>query len=143
MFMNKRKWTNSVLALSMVSGMLLAGCSGGETSSTPKESGGNSNDPVKITFWDENASPERTPLWEEVIKQFEDANPSIDVEYVGIPNKSAKSKYDAAIAANDIPDVGSVQTTWLPEFAIRDALLPLDEYFESSELKEKNELKRD
>lgn len=138
MLVNKKKWTISLLTLSIASGLLLAGCSGGdETSSTPKNSGGSPDDPVKITFWDENASPERTPLWEEVIKQFEEANPTIDVEYVGIPNKSAKSKYDAAIAANDTPDVGSVQTTWLPEFAIREALLPIDEYFEGSELKDK------
>lgn len=39
--MFKKKWTNSVLALSIASGMLLAGCSGGdEKASTPKDSGG-------------------------------------------------------------------------------------------------------
>lgn len=33
-----------------------------------------------------------------------------------------------------MPDVGSVQTSWLPEFSIRDALLPLDDYWADSEL---------
>jgi multiple sugar transport system substrate-binding protein len=72
-----------------------------------------------------------------VIKRFEAKNPNINVEYVGIPNSLAKSKYDAAIAANDMPDVGSVQTTWLPEFSLRGALLPLDSYFNKSDLKGK------
>ncbi|WP_225230027.1 ABC transporter substrate-binding protein [Ureibacillus galli] len=138
MFMKRGKYKSSILAFSIVSGLLLAGCNGDdEKPSASTDSNSNSDEPVTITFWDENASPERTPLWEEIIKQFEDANPNIDVEYVVIPNKSAKSKYDAAIAANDTPDVGSVQTTWLPEFSIREALMPLDEYFDGSELKDK------
>jgi len=125
-----KKVTKSLLALTLAASALLAGCSGDD-----EASGKSGNEQVKITFWDENAGPERTPIWEDLIERFEKENPNIDVEYVGIPNKSAKSKYDAAIAANDMPDVGSVQTSWLPEFSIRDALLPLDSYFEKSELK--------
>lgn len=89
---------------------------------------------VKLTFWDENAGPQRTPLWEDLIAKFEAENPDIEVEYVGLPKDEAKSKIDAAIAANDAPDVASLQSTWLPEFSIRGALLPLDEYYEKSEL---------
>jgi multiple sugar transport system substrate-binding protein len=132
----KKKLTTSVLTLTMATGMLLTGCGGDTASSTSKKSG-SKDEVVKIQFWDENAGPGRTPYWEEVIKRFEAKNPKIDVEYVGIPNSSAKSKYDAAIAAEDMPDVGSVQTTWLPEFSIRKALLPLDSYFKKSEISEK------
>ncbi|MEF7563922.1 MULTISPECIES: sugar ABC transporter substrate-binding protein [Bacillus] len=133
--MLKQKWGTSALALSMAAGLVLTGCSGGdEASSEGKDSGSKSDGPVTLQFWDENAGPARTPYWEEVIKRFEEKNPDIDVEYVGIPNKSAKSKYDAAIAADDTPDIGSVQTTWLPEFSIREALAPLDSYFESSDI---------
>jgi multiple sugar transport system substrate-binding protein len=135
--MFKRKWSTSALAMTMAASLALAGCGGGNekaSSDTKEKTPAKTDEPVTITFWDENAGPERTPLWEEVIKQFEEKNPNIDVEYVGIPNKSAKSKYDAAIAADDLPDVGSVQTTWLPEFSIREALLPLDEYFEGSDI---------
>ena len=34
--------------------------------------------------------------------------------------------------------LASVQTSWLPEFAIREALLPLDDYLAESELEEVN-----
>ncbi|MEH7272440.1 ABC transporter substrate-binding protein [Neobacillus vireti] len=137
--MMKKKMTTSVLALTMAASMLLAGCGGEEqaTTKTTKKDTTKSDEPVTLQFWDENAGPARTPVWEEVIKRFEEKNPNIDVEYVGIPNSSAKSKYDAAIAADDMPDIGSVQTTWLPEFSIREALLPLDSYFEKSDISKK------
>ncbi|NYE05695.1 multiple sugar transport system substrate-binding protein [Bacillus niacini] len=137
--MMKKKMTTSVLALTMATGMLLAGCGGEEKAATKdtKKAATKSDEPVTLQFWDENAGPARTPVWEEVIKRFEEKNPNIDVEYVGIPNASAKSKYDAAIAAEDTPDIGSVQTTWLPEFSIREALLPLDSYFKKSDISKK------
>ena len=135
--MFKKKMKSSVLMGALAAGLLLAGCTEDQpSSSSSNETDTKANEQAKITFWDENAGPQRTPIWEELIKRFEDENPDIDVEYVGLPKDSAKSKLDTAIAANDMPDVGSVQTSWLPEFSIRDALLPLDEYFEKSEIKE-------
>ncbi|MDQ1004278.1 multiple sugar transport system substrate-binding protein [Neobacillus niacini] len=137
--MMKKKLSTSVLALTMATGMLLAGCGGEEKAATKntEKAATKSDEPVTLQFWDENAGPARTPVWEEVIKRFEEKNPNIDVEYVGIPNSSAKSKYDAAIAADDTPDIGSMQTTWLPEFSIREALLPLDSYYKKSEISKK------
>ena len=128
--MFKKMFKKSLVVGSIATALLLAACgddSGGE-------SGSNNGDGVKITFWDENAGPQRTPIWEELISRFEAQNPDIDVEYVGLPKDSAKSKMDAAIAANDTPDLASVQTSWLPEYAIREALLPLDKYMEKSSL---------
>ncbi|KQL41785.1 ABC transporter substrate-binding protein [Bacillus sp. FJAT-25509] len=135
--MHKKLW-KTVATTSIAASLLLAGCS----SSTNNEASvkGKKTDPnekIKLTFWDENAGPQRTPIWEELIKRFEEKNPNIDVEYVGLPKDSAKAKYDASIAAEDTPDVGSVQTSWLPEFALRDALLPLDPYFNKWEDKDK------
>jgi multiple sugar transport system substrate-binding protein len=118
------------LLLMLVAGGILAGCGSDD------KDGKTADGKTKITFWDENAGPQRTPIWEKLIADFEDANPDIDVEYVGLPKDSSKSKLDTAIAADDMPDVGSVQTSWLPEFSIREALLPLDDYLADSELNE-------
>ncbi|MBM7603129.1 multiple sugar transport system substrate-binding protein [Metabacillus crassostreae] len=125
----------SALAVSLV----LSGCSSKETTEV-KDSGGksdSSDQKVTLTFWDENAGPQRTPIWEELISRFEAKNPNIDVEYVGLPKDSAKQKLDAAIAADDMPDVASLQTSWLPEFSLREALLPLDDYFSQWNEKDK------
>src|SRR5699024_4873405 len=73
-------------------------------------------------------------IWEGIIENFEAENENIKVEYFGLPKDDAKSKIDAAIAAKDVPDVASIQTSWLPEYSIREAFLPLDDYFAESEL---------
>ncbi|OCA89410.1 ABC transporter substrate-binding protein [Bacillus sp. FJAT-27986] len=95
------------------------------------------DDKVEITFWDDSEDPDRIALWEELIKRFEVENPTIEVEYIALHKDSAKSKFDSAIASDDTPDVASVYTSWLPEFKDRDALLPLDSYFENWSKKEK------
>ncbi|MER1989780.1 MAG: sugar ABC transporter substrate-binding protein [Solibacillus isronensis] len=131
--MFKSKFRKSIAVSTIATALLLAAC-GDDESAGKKEVSAENGKPVKITFWDENAGPQRTPIWEELISRFEEENPMIDVEYVGLPKDSAKSKMDAAIAADDTPDLASVQTSWLPEFSIREALLPLDDYFADSEL---------
>lgn len=127
-----------LLTLSLASVLVLSACGNSgatsETESTATSSGQAPGEKVTISFWDENAGPQRTPIWEELIERFEAENEDIDVEYFGLPKNDAKSKFDAAIAADDAPDVASLQTSWLPEYAIREALMPLDDLFADSEL---------
>jgi multiple sugar transport system substrate-binding protein len=112
-------------------GLALAGCSdaGGGSGTT----GGNAT----ITFWDNNGGPGRTPIYEELIKRFEAKNPTIKVEYVGVPSASVQQKYDTAIAGGSVPDVGGVTTSYLANLVGQDALEPLDDRVESSALKGK------
>ncbi len=133
--MLRRHFLTKPIFIVMVIGLLITGCKG-EKSKT-EDLAVHSETKVKIIFWDDNAGPQRTPIWNKLIQTFEKRNPSIDVEYVGLPKDYAKSKFDAAIAAEDMPDVGSVYTSWLPEFSHRGALLPLDPYFEKWSEKEK------
>lgn len=144
MFTRKTK----ALGITLASAVLLAACGGGNTGGTASSGSENTNtdtavssgkDPVSsekvtLSFWDENAGPERTPIWEELISRFESENENIKVEYFGLPKNDAKSKIDAAIAAKDTPDVASIQTSWLPEYSIREALYPLDDLFADSDL---------
>lgn len=126
------------LGITLASAILLAACGNSAADSSSDSSagntGGDSSEVVTISFWDENAGPERTPIWENIIERFEEENENIKVEYFGLPKDDAKSKIDAAIAAEDVPDVASIQTSWLPEYSIREAFLPLDDYFADSEL---------
>lgn len=92
---------------------------------------------TKITFWDENAGPNRTPYYEELIKGFEGKNPDIQVEYVGLPWSNAKQKYDVAIAANEVPDCGGMPLIFVSSFIMKNALLDLDKYFDHWDQKNK------
>ncbi|OQP14857.1 ABC transporter substrate-binding protein [Geobacillus zalihae] len=136
--MYKKVWS-VVCVISLLTLLILSGCNNNEK--TASNDGANkstsSKEKIVLTFWDENAGPQRTPIWQELIKRFEEANPDIKVEYVGLPKDTAKQKYDAAISANDTPDVGSIQSSWLSEFSIRQALVPLDDYFDKWSEKEK------
>lgn len=92
---------------------------------------------VTLLFWDENAGPNRTPYYKVLINSFEEQNPNIHIEYVGLSKKSAKQKIDTAIAANELPDVCGIQTSWLADFTARQVLLELDDFFDDWSEKDK------
>src|SRR5690554_1499165 len=84
----------------------------------PEASVGGSDAPsqvVTITFWDENAGPNRTPYLQKMIAEFEATHPNIKVNYVGLPWSDAKSKYDVAIQSRTTPDVGGIATKWIAD----------------------------
>lgn len=125
---NCLKVTVLVFTLSLIG--ILTACN------NQSESGNdNTNDEnVKLDFWDNNSTPESQAIWEDIIENFEDENPNIEVEYVGLPADSAESKFQTAVETGDAPDVATVNSSWMPNYAARDALLPLDEYNEESDL---------
>ncbi|MEU7476890.1 sugar ABC transporter substrate-binding protein [Lentzea sp. NPDC042327] len=112
-------------ALLVALALLLGACAGAQ------------DDKTTITFWDNNGGPGRTPIYQELIKRFEAANPDVEVEYVGIPSSSVQQKYDTAIAGGSTPDVGGVTTSYLAHLAGQDALEQVDERLEGSSLKGK------
>ncbi|MDH2425181.1 sugar ABC transporter substrate-binding protein [Sphaerisporangium sp. TRM90804] len=93
--------------------------------------GGEGSGATTITFWDNNGGV-RTPIYQELIKRFEAANPTIKVEYVGIPIASVQQKYDTAIAGGETPDVGGVTTSYLANLTGQQALEPADAWLAGS-----------
>src|SRR5882724_6523505 len=74
---------------------------------------GSGSGKTEITFWDNNGGPARTPVFQELIRRFEAANPDITVKYTGIPSASVQQKYDTAVAGGGAPDIGGVTTSYL------------------------------
>ncbi len=109
--------------------LALSACSSG--------GGAGSDGNVTITFWDNNGGPAREPIYKELISRFEAANPTIKVEYVGIPSASVQQKYDTAIAGGETPDVGGVTTSYLAHLVGQEALAPLDDRINGGPLKDK------
>jgi multiple sugar transport system substrate-binding protein len=89
---------------------------------------------TNITFWDDNGGPARTPVWQHMIAEFEKANPTIKVEYVGVPIAQAQQKYDTAIAGGGLPDVGGVTTAMLANLVPQKALDAVDDRINGSSL---------
>jgi len=127
----------SLVAISMLATACGAQQEGTVIEDSQNAAAGGESQPEKvtITFWDENSGPARTPYYEELIATFEAENPDIDVEYVGIPSASAKEKYDVAIAADGLPDVGGLHIMWVADFVARQKLLALDTMYDQWEEK--------
>lgn len=136
----------AVLLTACTSVSLLCGCgnsnTGGENAASDQQTGADtmsvtaekeatSSGEVKtVVFWDENAGPNRTPYYEELIRRFEEQNPDIKIEYVGLPNSDAKNKIEVAVTGNAAPDVCGMPPQWQAGFILNDALEPLDSYFD-------------
>jgi multiple sugar transport system substrate-binding protein len=127
--MGTSRWLAATAAL-LAAGLTLAGCGSDSGSSG---SGGT----TQITFWDDNGGPARTPVWQHIIDEFQKANPTIKVEYVGIPIAQTQQKYDTAIAGGGLPDVGGVSTAMLANLVPQKALDAVDDRISGSSLKGK------
>lgn len=116
--------TISVIAASA----LLAAC--GRTEAPPASPGGEqtgaevSEGPATgtLTVWAMGAEGEALP---QLAEKFKAENPDVTVNVTAVPWADAYTKFKAAIAANEAPDVAQVGTTWMGEFvASLDALDP-------------------
>lgn len=61
-----------------------------------------------------------------LIPEFERRNPQLRVEVQQLPITAAHEKLLTAFAGDSLPDVGAIGNTWISEFALLDALEPLD-----------------
>ncbi len=104
----------------------------GNTQETSKSSG----EKIHLTFWDENADPTRSPILQGIVDSFNKEQDRIEVEYVGVPQSDVQNKYNVAIAAGETPDIGGLQENWLSGYIIRDAIIPLDSYFDAWDKKD-------
>ncbi len=105
-----------VAALVLVAG--LAGCARAPQGET-------------VRFW---AMGREAEVVTELVADFEKENPGIHVDVQNIPMTAAHEKLLTAFAADGLPDVCQLGNTWLPEFAMLDALEPLQPYVERSKV---------
>ncbi|MGP4010406.1 ABC transporter substrate-binding protein [Streptomyces sp. 4N124] len=129
-----RRSRRAAIAVALGSALALtATACGDDGSGTGGDAGGEGSGKGKVVFWDNNGGV-RTDIWEEIIADFEKANPDIDVEYVGIASTEYQSKVDTAIQADSLPDVGGVGAAMLAGFSAQNALEPLDDRLGKSSL---------
>lgn len=127
-----------IITALLTTSMVMSGCSSSKsTNSSQSEKPTSTKEKVTITFWDENSGPTRTPYYDELIKKFNSSQSEVQVDYVGIPQENALQKYNTAIAANEMPDVGGLQEAWVSNFIVRKALVPMDTYFDKWSEKDK------
>lgn len=89
-----------------------------------------------IEFWYHDGNPTSNPIFEELIKRFEEKYPQYEVEYVGLPSDSYLQKYNTAVATNTVPDVISIRDMDMSSFINQEALMCVDDVYEAFEEKD-------
>lgn len=123
--MKSKKIIGATLAVTTLAA-LLTSCAGGD--------GAGDSGSTTLTFWDGNAIPERTEVWKSIIADFEETNPDISIDYVGLPQDSSGQKFDNAIATGSAPDIGVVPRGDVASYQAQGGLTPLDDYLADSDL---------
>ena len=111
----KRTRTMAVLAAAALAATALAGCtSGGQSGSTT------------ITFWT-HTHPPMIAVYEDLIQQYEDANPGITIDYQTIPNNEFGTKMLTSLSNGSGPDVINMDDSALRgDYIPKGLLAPVD-----------------
>ena len=83
----------------------------------------------EITVWCMGSEGNSIPA---LARDFERENPGVRIHTQPVPWNGAHDRLITAVAGNIAPDVTQLGTTWVPEFAAMDSLLPLDSMIEQS-----------
>jgi multiple sugar transport system substrate-binding protein len=127
--MSRRRLTAALLC---VAAMALAGCG--------RDTGGTGNEQAKgvtggaatgtITVWAMGTEGEKLSV---LAKDFEAANPGVQVKITPVPWDAAHDKLSTSIAGRQTPDVSLIGSTWMGEFARTGALDPTPDVIDKSQ----------
>lgn len=76
-------------------------------------------------------SPERTQTLQQIVDEFEAANPGVTVEITSLPWNEAFEKFATMVSAGETPDVVEMPDTWQALYAKRGLLENLEPYLQS------------
>lgn len=87
--------------------------------------------PIEIEYWQYELETKVT-LVNELIEEFQAANPDITIKHVNFPYDDFRQQVAAAVQAGEGPDVLNVYYGWIPAYVQQELLVPLtDELFPS------------
>ncbi|ESA34360.1 carbohydrate abc transporter substrate-binding cut1 family [Leptolyngbya sp. Heron Island J] len=101
----------------------IAGCGGGAEESGKQE----------VEFWTMQLQPKFTDYFNQLIADFEAANPEVDVVWVDVPWSDMQSKILTAVSAGTAPDVVNLNPDFASQLASRNAWLSLNEQLSPEE----------
>ncbi|MBT9313929.1 ABC transporter substrate-binding protein [Leptothoe spongobia] len=103
----------------------VAGCGGGN--------GSNTGGKQEVEFWTMQLQPKFTDYFNQLIADFEAANPDVDVVWVDVPWADMQSKILTAVSAGTAPDVVNLNPDFASQLASRNAWLSLDDQLSPEE----------
>lgn len=86
-------------------------------------------DKVTVEFWTMSLKPKFTPYFQNLVKQYEAANPNVKIEWVDVPWDVIQSKLTASIAAGQPPALVALNVPWAYEYSLNGVIQPVDGLF--------------
>ncbi len=111
------------------SGALLAACAPAAAPATGGESGAASAPTTIRSAWhgSQTAAPSTAMTQEVAIPEFQERNPGITVEMQFVPESELQQKLLTAKAAGNLPDISSIDETFLDTLTKQEVLRPIPE----------------
>ena len=122
--MSVKKWLATLGVSTMLLGGVLAGCSGGDNSSSTNENG---DKPVEITLAGWGGNPSETRLLREALDAFENKHPNIKVKHEVISDQYM-DVMKTRLIGGEAPDVFYLDAFEAPALIETGVLEPLDQY---------------
>lgn len=125
-----KRWWLLLLPIAILTFVLLAGCSGEQEATgdgaetTDSDDGTDSGEVVQIEYWQYHFDS-KVELMDELIKEFEEANPGIKVKQTTFPYEQFNEKVAAQVPAGKGPDVINLFYGWVPKYVDSGYLQPL------------------
>ncbi|MHB1222793.1 MAG: sugar ABC transporter substrate-binding protein [Gemmatimonadaceae bacterium] len=110
--MSARRAARALAAAALMGGAAAGGCAGADAGTV-----------TTIDFWGLGREGE---VVAQLVPDFERLNPGVRVRVQQIPWTAAHEKLLTAFVGDATPDVAQIGNTWIPEFAVLNALAPLD-----------------
>ncbi len=132
----------AAIAMATASTLLFSACGGGGDSGGETKSEGNSGGQVELVvshyrLEEERASNDLADAFLNLIEKFEEENPDIKVTQQSMSQADYSTKIQAQAAVNEMPDVFMIKGSWMSNFVENGVVMPLDEYLDSYEYKDK------
>ncbi len=91
-------------------------------------------EPVVLEWWDNQQTDSGLSQYQQAaVDEFEAQNPCISVDVVTVPYPAYRDRLLTAVQGGTAPDISTVDQIWNSEFAVADAIIPLDDYIAQSE----------
>ncbi|WP_157987820.1 ABC transporter substrate-binding protein [Jiangella endophytica] len=114
--------TLAVAATAASLALALAGCGGDSTTGDGQ---------VEITVWHTESTPTTVAAMDEIIAEYEAANPGVTVDQESVGWGDLQVKFQAALAAGDLPEITQVEPMFVRTLYSQDLLVPLDDVVDS------------
>ncbi len=127
-----RRWA-MVVMVAAIAVTLVAGCARQQSAEVGMDAGAgaigaDAGEKTALRFLAMEYDTNTRPFMDKIEREFEAANPDVDISIEVIDWQAGFQKLSTLISAENAPDLANIATIWLPELVDLDVVQPLDQF---------------